>query len=300
MDLDTVTPQHPLLPVEVCEVVIDFVAAESSACIPSSGLAPQYQLRQRQMDLVACALTCRAWLARCVYHLSTRLLINSRRRLDEVAQLLKDDSTAATSVRALYVCSPPRPYHPGDKDQRFSQWSHLMPLRLLGLLPSLDKLVLVDLNWRHVHPSFFLLAPKFTHTITTLWVHGLFFDSPSKFTTILAMFPLLQELRSIDIHFDSLRKTSLGPQVLAFEHLRSVDLLSTSHVAPIASWLSSRTPHLRTLRIDVTERTDALRDWLRACPALSELKLVFNYLPLAEITGMIGACECLILYRKIS
>ena len=291
--MDQAYPQRsPILPIEVCERVIDYVAIESAAFISSSGLAPQYQLRQRHMDLVACGLTCRAWLVRSVYHLSTRLMIHSRRQLEEVAQLLKDNPRRSTSIRSLYICSPPRPYMPQDGDQRFSQWSHIVPTLLFGHLPSLDKLILVDLNWRHFHPSFFLLAPKFTQPVTSLWIHRLLIDSPTKFTSILAMFPSLCELRvTIMVYSDSSPGHPIGPRSkkVTLNALENIDISATSRIAPIISWLSGRTPHLRTLNLNILQACDSLPSLLQQCPRLSELTLKFARLSEDDMESTWGA-----------
>ncbi|KIP06156.1 hypothetical protein PHLGIDRAFT_469192 [Phlebiopsis gigantea 11061_1 CR5-6] len=286
--------QSPALPIEVCERIIDYVAIESAAFVPSSGLAPQYQLRQRHMDLVACGLTCRAWLARSTYHLSMRLMIHSTRQLEQAAQLLKENPARSTSIRSLYICSPPRPYTPQDGDQRFSQWSHIVPTLLYDHLPSLDKLILVDLNWRHFHPSFWLLAPKFTQPVTDLCIHRLLIDSPVKFISLLAMFPSLRLLQvTTMVYFDSSRSAAISPRTkqVILNDLEEIDISSTSQITPILSWLSGRTPHLHTLKLNLLQACDSLPSLIHQCSFLSDLQLKFARLSAEDMRVTWGSLD---------
>lgn len=269
---------QPVIPIELCEVVIDFVASENATPTILSGLAPQYQLRHRHLDLVACALTCRAWLPRSAHHLSSRLFVNSQPRMEEAAELMKRDRVRALVIRTLYACSPPRPYSP-EHEGRFSHWSHLLPFRMAGILPNLENLVLVDLNWRYLHPSFFLLGPKFTNTVTTLHIFGCQFDSPWKLVSILAMFPSVRDLSIAGAQFFSGRRGSVNlDQPCKAPSLRSVELKGTPDISPIISWISSlrSAASLDSLSLDVSEPMDSLLHLLSRCTALTILSLNFK------------------------
>lgn len=276
--------------VEVCEVIIDYVALENNAPIPS-GLAPQYQLQRRQLDLVSCALTCRAWLPRSRYHLATRTLINGRLKLEQTTKLLKASPSQAALIHDLYVCSPPRPYSSLEDSHSFSHWSHLFPLRLSGVILNLEKLVLVDLNWRFLHPSFFVVAPRLTSTITTLWMYNLSFNNPGRLTAVLSMMPSLRTLEIVSANFDSSKRSDSGSrQISDFPDLQEVRLRRTSHIDPLLSWLSSRVRSLHSLALDVHKSSGPLCEFLREVPLLSKLHISFaSRVPDAKLDEFIGA-----------
>lgn len=289
---------QPHLPIEVCEVVIDFVAAETSTLIPA-GLAPQYQLRQRHLDLIACAQTCRSWLPRCAYHLSTRIHIASRSRMERTVEVFKADPIRSSLIRTVYICSPPRPYNPAEHEGAFSSWSHLLPFRMGGVFPHLEKLVLVDLNWQNLHSSFFLLAPKLTCTVTTLCMHGLHFESPWKLASILDMFSSLHDLTIVGAEFPSGRLRNMARRgsnrpnrPCTVSSLRSVTIRRTSDIAPVLSWLSSleSAALLESLRLDISEPMEALQKLLIKCAGLSRLDLDFGPSIGSNVCDFIGSC----------
>ncbi|EKM60001.1 uncharacterized protein PHACADRAFT_170587 [Phanerochaete carnosa HHB-10118-sp] len=276
------------VPVEVCEVIIDYVALESTAPVPS-GLAPQYQFRRRYMDLVYCALTCRAWLPRSRYHLSTRTFINSRQKLERTTKFLKANPSMAALIRDLYICSPPRPYVYDHDSHSFTHWTHLIALRLSGIIPALNKLVLVDLNWRFLHPSFFVVAPQLTSTVTTLWIYSLSLSNPGRLTALLSMFSSLQNLDLVNVIFDSARRSDSGLRKAAdLPNLQRVRLKRTVHLESVLSWLSPRARSLRSLAVDVHTPYQPLRELLLQLPLLSELHLSFARSPGTKFDDFIG------------
>ncbi|GJE87419.1 hypothetical protein PsYK624_035020 [Phanerochaete sordida] len=263
----------PAIPVEVCELIIDYVALENIAPLPS-GLAPQYHFQRRR------------------YHLSTRILVNGKRKLEQTAKHLKANVAKASVIRELYVCSPPRPYSEGQDTHSFSHWSHLFPLRLSGVIPALDKIILVDLNWRFLHPSFFVIAPQLTSTVTTLWMYNLSLTNPGRLTALVSMFPSLQALEVVSITFDSPKRSDSGLRRTAhLPNLHRVKLTRTSHIGHVLSWLSEKACNLRSLAVDVHEPLQPLRDLLLRLPLLSELHMSFARFPGANFDEFIGSLD---------
>lgn len=286
--LERCSTDAPTLPLELCEMIIDFIAASSSAYVPS-GFAPQYQLRQRHGDLVACALTCRAWAPRSLYHLSSRLLINRRVRLESMSIFLQTRPSRAAQIQLLYVCSPPRPYNPEDYDS-FSRWSHLrlVPMRLAGLLTGLQRLMLIDLNWRGLHPSFFMLFTKFA-PVTSLWMHQVYFDNAARLVSVLGALSSLRELTMVGVHFDDKApefhiRSGRAPRQPA---LSSVTIRSMPDTNLLIPWVLESRSSLKSLTLDIVQSTDALPAALLQLPVLRALSINF-LLPKKGVDKMMG------------
>ncbi|KAH8078434.1 hypothetical protein BXZ70DRAFT_961776 [Cristinia sonorae] len=133
----------PPLPVEVWEVIIDFVAR-----IFVSGSSREWQRR----TLYACTLTCRAFVPRASFHLSfhrvaTTTYLRSRAELTEVVDLLKIRPGLAGVVDVLVVQA--------DDDGDNQAWVSAVPMQLGVKLKNITTLKLVSVDLTRRHPDFY-------------------------------------------------------------------------------------------------------------------------------------------------
>lgn len=144
-------PQHTrILPTELCERIINFVAAMED--------------RARVQTLCSCALTCRSWLPRSRFHLFRTVVLRSNSQLASLARTLKDSPLICKSVRNLTVVGA------ADSD-RSESWITLVPMSLspafrstlrrstLPVYPTyrshrLGRFTLCDIDLTKRHPRF--------------------------------------------------------------------------------------------------------------------------------------------------
>lgn len=116
----------PILPTELCEYIIDYVADEDVGTV-------RFQLWEDDVrnTLRACALTCRAWTPRAQLHLFRFLGVvcapGSRRSLDALVALLSRNSALQTYVESLSA------YIGDDKTTTWRRLPAVLPRVLLGL-----------------------------------------------------------------------------------------------------------------------------------------------------------------------
>lgn len=138
------------LPTEICERIINFVAAMED--------------KSRLQTLCSCALTCRSWLSRSRFHLFRTVVLRSNSQLSCLARTLKDSPLICKSVRNLTVVGA------ADSD-RSESWITVVPMSLspafrttlrrstLPVYPTyrshrLGRLTLCDIDLTKRHPRF--------------------------------------------------------------------------------------------------------------------------------------------------
>lgn len=143
------------LPLEVCELIIDFAAEfweYSDFCE-----------QPRRTTLHACALTCRAWVPRCRYHLFyTSDLLQNADHLAGYVRMLRAHPDLTTLARRLRIS--------GTFDNVKAHWISTLPLSLCPLLPNLTHIVFtaqVSKQLTPFHPQFFQTLSQFK-TVTEL------------------------------------------------------------------------------------------------------------------------------------
>ncbi|KAH8092227.1 hypothetical protein BXZ70DRAFT_464961 [Cristinia sonorae] len=137
------------LPLEVCELIID-IAAEFWDYF-------DFLAQPRRTTLRSCALTCKAWLPRCRYHLfyASDLLESSEHLLGYVG-MLRAHPELTSLVRRLRIS--------GSFDDSKAYWINSLPILLSPLLPNLNHVVYTAQVSKHLapfHPTFFRLLSTF-------------------------------------------------------------------------------------------------------------------------------------------
>lgn len=134
-----------------------------------------------------------------------------------------------------------------------------MPMRLAGLLTGLQRLMLIDLNWRGLHPIFFMMFTKFA-TVTSLWMHQVGFDNAARLVSVLDTLSSLRELTMVGVHFDDKSPdyyTRSGRFSRQFA-LSSITIRSMPNTNLLIPWVLESRPSLKSLTLDLVQATDDL------------------------------------------
>lgn len=165
------------LPTELCERIIDFVADRGEG-------ADDMWLPEVYPTLQACALTCRAWLARSRFHLFRVVGVGKQgKTFEDFVSLVEANPILQEFVYTFLV-------H-GEAERKGSNF-RLLPLKIPRLLRKLTTLNLQN-DTLCPQPSFFASLRQFTN-IQQLGFRSVAFQSVQDFRRMLCSLPNLQEL----------------------------------------------------------------------------------------------------------
>ncbi|KAF7791085.1 hypothetical protein EIP86_002046 [Pleurotus ostreatoroseus] len=170
-----------ILPLEVYERAID-----ATLHLKTSENSTIENARLRRTTLLACALTCKAWLFRSRYHLHREVQIFDKCQLDRFVAVLRNEPNIGQFVRTFVVGSRPQA-------GKVKQWAHLIPLYLAEFMHGLKVFIVNGCDWRVLHPSFLMKAAKFV-TVTKLVMHTVKLGTSRELTKLVFSFPNLREL----------------------------------------------------------------------------------------------------------
>lgn len=174
-------PRRSLVPLEVCERVINAV---SLLKVTDNLTIANQELRRN--TLLACALTCRAWLFRSRYHLHRDVKMFDKHQLERFVGVLRDTPDIQTFVCTLSTGSRPQ-------RGKIEEWLHLIPLYLAIVLRNLYTLRIHNCDWRALHPSFFMAIKHFT-AVTSLTLQTVKLGTSRELVKLVFAFPSLTEL----------------------------------------------------------------------------------------------------------
>ncbi|TCD62422.1 hypothetical protein EIP91_006925 [Steccherinum ochraceum] len=144
------SPRHPPLPIEICEMIIDYVAPEPE---DERGL-----LRACRATLRVCMAVCRAWGPRCLFHLMEEWQIDTRTQARSVARIVHQFPAFRHRIKCDIV-------------NVLGQDKSWVSMIMLLLPPHLDLLELDSFDLQTLHPialqRFYLL--KIEHLRLSRW-----------------------------------------------------------------------------------------------------------------------------------
>jgi len=207
---------NPVFPIEVFELIID--------CFSDAWIA------DNRSALLACALTCKAWLPRCRLNLVQTVELSEPRVIYGFLRLLRARPFLATFVKRIGLT--------GHWDTRKKSTQHVavFPLMLARKLTALDHLYVSYCSIRAtvIDPAFHWSLSEFT-SITVLTLFTVEFSSVLQFARLISAIPSLNSLRCWDVEWPrtGLSLYSLPPQAFPAPNLQILRLeLSTLH-APV-------------------------------------------------------------------
>ncbi|KAF9811781.1 hypothetical protein IEO21_06437 [Rhodonia placenta] len=175
---------QPPLPLEVFEYIIDIIAEELTHV-------------NRYHNLLACALTCRAWYPRSRTRLLEDITIDERWQLVGFTRMLKTRPALAQRIYGLCISGRRQDLMREDPRKSHSPSTSPLvqfPLMLARKLPSLEALTFDDIYFVDEHdPSFvgcFRCLSEFT-SVTKLTLTGAHFTSPLPLMRLLSSLPNL-------------------------------------------------------------------------------------------------------------
>ncbi|KAJ3475538.1 hypothetical protein NLI96_g11772 [Meripilus lineatus] len=173
----------PRLPLEIYEVIIDFVG------YPQHNQWPLTEPRLEKRDLCSCVFVCRDWVPKSRVRLYEFVVLNKRRATGFMKTVTALPFLGNHTRRLIVHAS---------KQHDDSSWIYKVHQNLPHLLPNLTHLSYFDMP--SVHPLFFVLSKRF-HFITHLDMNTLTGWSLREITRFLGGFTRLQKLKiSINTH----------------------------------------------------------------------------------------------------
>ncbi|PCH42957.1 hypothetical protein WOLCODRAFT_102847 [Wolfiporia cocos MD-104 SS10] len=207
-------PAESTFPIEIFELIIDLVWPDSDA-------------------LLACALTCRAWLQRSRYNLFYSVDLHNCEHLNHLCRLLDGSPCLGTIVRELGIV----PYR--TQSQVLGEFPH----ELGGRLSRVSRLR-IDIN-RDYYPfiaeDYFQCLGQFS-SVTTLDIRRIRFPMLHDFAQLVCSFPRLTDLSCCAVTWT--RKSYDREAFKPFEHSLALEHLHMKNVdwsAELVEWLLSVT-----------------------------------------------------------
>lgn len=264
--------QHiPTLPVEVCELIIDFVNISFVGFSSASDKA-------RRDTLLACALTCRAWRVRSQIHLYNSLILDAKTQLQACLNSLHDNSALGPYVRSLTL----RGNRTGDQfPSGVEHWTSLVAFALRAL-PNLDELVLKWCDWRCLHHSFFVMTSDML-SITRLILAQVELRSAKELVLLFFAFPCLTFARVMDVHCAVVHPQSNVKRAKATIPLDFIEISGKRSDESVGTLLRALTytasgRSLKTLKLTANTKSAQLElnGFLSVCESLGTLDLTLE------------------------
>lgn len=164
--------EHSLLPIDICEEIIDACGQENF-------------IRSRYLILSACALTCKGWHPRSRYNLFQRVRFRHTNQIKRFLEAITTQPFLADLVVELHVT--PAEAH------RHGFFPFADPL-LVQKLHSVQKLALRQFQWISLPPKYTTIyIGKYT-SVTCLEVHNNVFNSGGDLIRLVWHLPELTQL----------------------------------------------------------------------------------------------------------
>lgn len=160
--------ENSKLPLEICEIVIDFRAQEDFN-YGHQGASTIFKFR----NILACVLTCWSWVPRCRFYLLREIVISREEHI-----------SYWRSVQDLDLFTLPCRTMTLDPQTVSHSWLSSVPQQLSFRLKSLPVLTLSHINTLQVHHSFISSLNRFCKSLRSLTLHNVQFSSFEEFARI--------------------------------------------------------------------------------------------------------------------
>lgn len=265
------TSRLPQLPVEVCELIIDFVNASFVGFNHETDI-------ERRNTLRACSLVCRCWRPRSQLHLYHFVVLDDKKQLELWARSIRQNPELATYIHDVSLR--------GNRDglkfpSGVEQWTSLIALALSSLT-QVDRFTLKWCDWRFLHPSFFTMVSSIP-SITQLILTSIQLHSSRELVHFFHSFPNLQCLLLLDVYCSKIQPYSRRKRVKRTRvPLKSLEVsqIQGSPSEAIASLFpalvdSGSSKQLTHLKVKAMQKDTqfALDSFLSSCEMLEELDL---------------------------
>lgn len=231
------TSATSILPIELWEDVIDFVATD------------EYWPRYRP-TLSACCLVCRAWVPRCRMHLSEVVVLTSRKAAISFALFMASCPIMSRNTTRLTISGD---YFPDNVDQ---SWVSFVPLHAFQFgVPSPEELYLERIDFNTLSVDFF----KYISLLKPYRIH---LDNPfnATYTQISRLFAAVRP-EMIRLQHSPMREVPIKPGklVLSGQQLTDVELEgSYSLLGNLGHAMQISSPALRNLKVAIRVDDDQI------------------------------------------
>lgn len=172
------------LPVEICERIID--------CFHDAWVVADREA------LLACALTCKTWLARCRFHLLRNVTFTDRPQLVSFLRLLKANPHVSPLVKGVLIDNR------WEMRRRHAPSLATFPLMLARKLTAVARIHIQYCSFRAsiVDGCFWMCLTEFA-ALTTLSLYDVEFSSVHQFGHLILAMPALRNLQCWDVEWQS-------------------------------------------------------------------------------------------------
>jgi len=200
---------NPVFPTEVFEQIID--------CFRDTWIGDN----RSRSALLACALTCKAWLPRCRFNLVQTVDLWEQRDIYGFLRFLRAHPFLASSVKRVRLTAQ------YETRKKSTQHVAVFPLMLARKLTALDHLRVSTVSFRAtvVDPAFYWSLSEFP-SITVLTLFDVDFSSVLQFARLISAIPSLTSLDCWGIEWSrtGLSLSSLPPQASPAPNLKILKL----------------------------------------------------------------------------
>jgi len=250
------------LPVEIWELIIDFRAQDDIVGDPDSWV-PERDFK----NILACALTCRAWLPRSRHHLLQERIISSGSQLATFASVVHKYGNDITNWWKLLLLEP--------TNSSPQAWLSSVPIRLSSALHGLHTLQFSGVDFFQLNirsmAGFGLCC-----NVTRLVLQDVTFGRTEHITRLLLAFRRLGDLALWAVNVLDHSNLERPERCLLLPSLFAFSLLvpdPTTHLALANLLASSNPPKLYCITMhqqwcQSIQAAQAVARFLKACPAL--------------------------------
>ncbi|OSC97276.1 hypothetical protein PYCCODRAFT_1149908 [Trametes coccinea BRFM310] len=213
--LTTSAPKR--LPKELWEHIIDH-CVPPSLDLYSEKQDLRYSIFESSITFLACALTCRDWLARSLVNLySVCIILEDYKSVDRLVEIITMRPHFAPFVRTLWV-SPEAFIYPGSHlGHPVEQYIPFVRTELIHRLTNLHTIAYLGPYW-WPYPAVYNLHIARYRSLKTLYL-ACWFRSPTEMFRLIWTLEKLQDLHLHSVQFDVYPQDSLDP---TYERLRNL------------------------------------------------------------------------------
>ena len=188
------------LPLELCDDIIDLVALHAQVYGSGGVDYGMFEVSDWRFTLVACALTCKAWHHRALYHLHSSVWLSNRENVRYLLQRCREHPDLQDAVRHVIIRGPSQRAQGGLKP--FGPIPHFgtfIPM-LARHLPKVAYLRICRAAWTvgMLPMDSIRCLPVYT-TIVQVRLRDVEFKNASQFASLLSAMPNLEYVSCTDV-----------------------------------------------------------------------------------------------------
>lgn len=219
----------PRLPLELCEDIIDIVALYAQVYGSGGVDYGMFYVSDWRFTLVACALTCKAWHLRALYHLHSSVWLSTRENVRYLFERCRAHPDLQTAVRHVIIRGPSQPAEGGLEP--FGPIPHFGTFiaMLARHLPNVAYLRICRAAWSaDMFPADTIRYLSAYTTLTQVRLRDVEFKNASQFAALLSALPNLEYVSCTDVSCRARQLVIPFPYPSEGRHVREIVVVNTA------------------------------------------------------------------------